>query len=448
MAKMSHKVREVRLRDFRCFHDEQTARLAPLTLLVGDNSTGKTSFLAAVRAIWQAAYQSTEPDFHAPPYDLGAFSQILHNPSSKKNRNSSFSIGFSGTGRRGIPIDFDVTFKSFATEPRPAGIFLKGEDVWIRFPSAKGTTSTIEYGSNNRIWRVKTEEKFNHQTPFSPSLIDWLRRELYNLNGQPSLSEKPEEEEDAPNRKVLAELWRILRAFSFAPRVAEPYASAPIRSSPRRTYDPTRALPDPEGAYVPTYFANINFQDKEKWLWLKDKLENFGQSSGLFHEIDVKQLGDMEGGPFQLEITKYGKNGKGHKRNLIDVGYGVSQVLPVIAELFRPDGSTMFLFQQPEVHLHPRAQAALGSLFCETAASGHQLLVETHSDYILDRILLDIRDKKTKLKSHEVSILFFERNNEDVTIHSIKIDKEGNVLNTPDGYRQFFKDELDRVFDY
>lgn len=59
---------EIRLRDFRCFHDEQTARLAPLTLLVGDNSTGKTSFLAAVRAVWDAAFRQAEPDFREPPY--------------------------------------------------------------------------------------------------------------------------------------------------------------------------------------------------------------------------------------------------------------------------------------------------------------------------------------------------------------------------------------------
>ncbi len=108
----------------------------------------------------------------------------------------------------------------------------------------------------------------------------------------------------------------------------------------------------------------------------------------------------------------------------------------------------MKLFQQPEMHLHPSAQAALGSLFCSTAASGRQLIVETHSDYIIDRILLDIRDKRTKLKPEDVSILYFERGDRDVTIHSIRIDAEGNVLDAPDGYRKFFKDELNRVIDY
>ena len=132
----------------------------------------------------------------------------------------------------------------------------------------------------------------------------------------------------------------------------------------------------------------------------------------------------------------------------MDVGYGVSQVLPLLVSLIHPDGSSLYLLQQPEVHLHPSAQAALGSLFCTTAASGRQIIVETHSDYILDRILLDIRDKRTDLKPDDVSILYFERDDLDVSIHSLRIDDEGNVIDAPDGYRGFFRDELKRVIDF
>ena len=123
----------------------------------------------------------------------------------------------------------------------------------------------------------------------------------------------------------------------------------------------------------------------------------------------------------------------------------MSQALPVLAELFRADASPLVLFQQPEVHLHPSAQAALGSLFCETAAAGRQLVVETHSDYIVDRVLLDVRDKRSDLKPRDVSLLYFEREDTEVHIHSIHIDEEGRVLDAPKGYRRFFEDELNRV---
>ena len=216
------------------------------------------------------------------------------------------------------------------------------------------------------------------------------------------------------------------------------FASAPIRSSPLRTYDPIRLSPDPEGTYVPSFFASVYFKDPVLWGQLKKSMESFGRNSGLFDEISVKQLGKSEGGPFQLKVRKYGKHRKGAKRNLIDVGYGVSQIIPVLMEMFRPGGAQLMLFQQPEVHLHPSAQAALGTLFCETAAAGRQLIVETHSDYIIDRILLDIRDKCGRLQAEDVSILYFEREDANVSIYSLGIDPEGEVLGPTYGLQELF----------
>ena len=135
---------------------------------------------------------------------------------------------------------------------------------------------------------------------------------------------------------------------------------------------------------------------------------------------------------------------KGPRRNLIDVGYGVSQVLPVVTELLRQDAPPMFLLQQPEVHLHPSAQAALGSLFCRIAHWDRQIVIETHSDHLLDRVRMDVRDGAGALKPSDVSILYFERQGLSVRIHSLGIDEEGNILNAPPGYRRFFMDEVRR----
>ena len=144
-------------------------------------------------------------------------------------------------------------------------------------------------------------------------------------------------------------------------------------------------------------------------------------------------------------MRKYGSKGtKGLKRNLVDVGFGISQILPLLAELFRDKGADLFLLQQPEVHLHPSAQAALGTLLCQVAASGRQLLVETHSDHLLDRVRMDVRDGETGLAPEDVSVLFFERDDLAVRIHSLRFDQNGNVLDAPLGYRQFFMDETRR----
>ena len=69
----------VSIENYRCFRERQTARLAPLTLLVGENSTGKTSLMAMVRILWSTVYRGEiRPDFKAEPYDLGSFREIVH----------------------------------------------------------------------------------------------------------------------------------------------------------------------------------------------------------------------------------------------------------------------------------------------------------------------------------------------------------------------------------
>ena len=86
----------------------------------------------------------------------------------------------------------------------------------------------------------------------------------------------------------------------------------------------------------------------------------------------------------------------------------------------------------------------LGSLFCQVAESSRQLIIETHSDHLLNRVRMDVRDGKTKLKPEDVSILYFERGDLDVHIHSLSIDGEGNILGAPPSYGSFFMDEVER----
>lgn len=101
----------------------------------------------------------------------------------------------------------------------------------------------------------------------------------------------------------------------------------------------------------------------------------------------------------------------------------------------------MFLLQQPEVHLHPRAQAELATLIGHLVkVDQKRFIVETHSDYLIDRVRMDVRDKKA-LNPEDVSILYFERGKSGVEIHSMGIDKGGNLQNVPPGYRKFFLDE-------
>ena len=89
----------VTFENFRCFRERQTVRLAPLTLLVGENSTGKTSFLAMLRILAQLQEGETSIDFKEPPYDLGSFDDIAHNRGGRGGRASEFTVGLGVQGR-------------------------------------------------------------------------------------------------------------------------------------------------------------------------------------------------------------------------------------------------------------------------------------------------------------------------------------------------------------
>ncbi len=454
----------ITLKDFRCFREEQTARLAPLTLLVGENSTGKTSFLALIRALWDMAYRRRVPDFKEDPYDLGSFDDIAHHRGGRGSRAKSFEAGFDFTPHDGEettqgPFHFEATFRKQGTAPVPSREYFSDRDrnVWIDRKRQNEGLWRLSFGTPNGGWAWRKglpEFRFPQMAGVPLFEADILPVALYLSSFKKLHSGESNEEHLDPldgSKQPDENDWKMLEEVGNAEMrltlLGEPllYASAPVRSKPHRTYDPARSSRDPEGDYIPMYLADLHFQQKKQWNDLKAKLEKFGQDSGLFDEISVRQLGrKTESGPFQIQVRKFGKPSKGPQRNLIDVGYGVSQALPVITELLRPDAPSMFLLQQPEVHLHPSAQAALGSLFCQVAGSERQLIVETHSDHLIDRVRMEVRDGESELKPEDVSILYFERDDLNVRIHSLRFDKEGNVLGAPDGYRQFFLEETAR----
>ena len=435
-------LQELRLRDFRCFREQQTARLAPLTLLVGENSTGKTSFLAAIRAMLDVGNYYKDPDFRASPYDLGSFPEIAHRRLSNGGHggSQSFTLGFRSAGVRVESVEMDATFTlGDGAAPTLSAVVWGTDEIWVREVRGKvGFHSDL--GCASGAWRLSSparQPNRNIKQIGLPRLVD-VDVDIDRVDRPLPLEEGTRDVPTQGERKKLTDLY--LESFEF---FSEAFPGAPIRSNPKRTYDPVRLADDPDGSSIPSLLAHIHSREPERWSLLKDKVSDFGRMSGLFDEIAVHQLGHAFE-PFQLEVVHCGNTPNAPKSNVIDVGYGVSQVLPLLVALLDPLRYPLFLLQQPEIHLHPRAQAALGSLFCASASAGDQLIVETHSEYIIDRVRMDIRDRKTELRPDEVSVLFFERTDLGVHVHSLRFDEQGNLVDAPDGYGRFFMDETRR----
>ena len=221
----------------------------------------------------------------------------------------------------------------------------------------------------------------------------------------------------------------------------EIHSLAPIRSKPKRTYDPLKETETPDGSEIPMTLINLKASSEQEWEDLKKQLLNFGHASGLFCDIELRELGDSRGDPFQLKVKV-----RGSSANLVDSGYGVSQVLPVLVRIFRNRG-TRFLLQQPEVHLHPKGQAELVSLFVDNNRTHkNSFVIETHSDHMINRIRIEIM--KGKIKPEDVSLIYLEPVGNQVKTHNICFDAQANMINVPDGYRDFFLKESDELLGF
>jgi predicted ATPase len=152
----------------------------------------------------------------------------------------------------------------------------------------------------------------------------------------------------------------------------------------------------------------------------------------------------------QLKITKrgvsYQANVSLHNQRrkyvpITDVGFGISQILPIVAVCLLSKPGDMVILEQPEIHLHPRAQAGLADLLLCTALCGKQVIVETHSDHLINRMRRRLaeygKENNSNHQSDLVRIVFVsppKKKGEGARVENALINKEGGISNWPPGF--------------
>ena len=437
-------IKQFTMEEVRCFSERQTLEIRPLTFLVGENSTGKTTALACFHVLVNYL-QGETVDFNADPYSMGIFNDIVRNSRPKEK---TFKLGFTTE-----IVEWTVEFseKIGGIEPAVSLVKLKFSDGEIVFKIGDDPTRIpmhlVFFDKKDNYYEVNCDSDFLAIFP-SYSLFRFLRSELNHFlqgdsTGKTALAKYLETLYNA--EEVQYEPWAIPDALSL-------FSTSAIRSRPKRTYDPTREFNDPEGSDVPMLLMRMEATQQKRWQALKAQLIEFGKSSGLFQNIEIKNLGRSMGAPFQMKFKVRGPNA-----NIVDVGYGVSQILPILVHVLNPETSrrssrslremTYFLLQQPEIHLHPRAQAELSSLLANLGSQGNRsFIIETHSDYMIDRARIEIR--KGNIKPEDVSLIYFEPKGNIVRVHNISFDKMANMEGIPPHYRDFFLKESKRLMGF
>ncbi|MDR6408469.1 UNVERIFIED_ORG: putative ATPase [Burkholderia sp. 1595] len=421
-------MRYVYINNFRGF-SHSLIPLDQVNFLVGENSTGKSSFLNVLALVNNPAFWFSPVFALRDQMEHYSFDDFV---SAWAKDKSYFQIGvLQTTKEKGGKIALTFNINEFCERD--------GELKLLRhYIISKDNLKTVLFEKNKTRYKTLS---FAHRfasedeaTTEFLKLASSLRDAIGDLKSFPK---------DVPPNAPLPLVTSVMQNLESGgeqsndefkieiPMSRNVIWIAPIRTKPKRIYDGIKIGYSPEGEHAPVLLRET-LLSRAKSKTLATRLKEFGDASGLFETIVAHSFGRGAKNPFELMIRFAGA-----ELNINNVGYGVSQALPLVVEFLTSDKSRMFSVQQPEVHLHPRAQAALGGLIFELAKDQkHAFFIETHSDYLIDRYRLSMRSNDIPPASQ---ILFFNRTSEGNKVFPLKISKNGQYpMEQPNEFRDFF----------
>lgn len=202
----------------------------------------------------------------------------------------------------------------------------------------------------------------------------------------------------------------------------------PFRKAPSRWYVFSGTTPQDvgfEGQSLPDLIFRKDDVRDEANEWLK-RLD-------IGYELKARSLGNPGSDLFELRLLDTRRK-NGVEVGLSDVGFGISQILPLIVQSLAASDQIISI-EQPEVHIHPRLQADLGDLLIEATREPrrNQFLVETHSEHLALRLKRRVRERL--ISPDDISILYVSRGEDGSSLKQLRLDEEGNFLDSfPGGF--------------
>lgn len=437
------------LTNFKCFA-QQSLRFSKLTVLLGANSSGKSSLLHGVLAAIQTDQFPLALSANGALVDLGDFQTISHRRKSDQDVGVTLTLG----GRKEGTITLSGTFRHSGKSGMPE--LLRAE---LANPCLSMNVTRDE---RYRVaWTYNTQaDKFNSAFRESADLrrfFQAIAKLISQAKGRQkrSLRQKPEAEGSTPVDLLAApppsgqfafstprdfpKQWAQPKYLRLSPHVqALSNAISELRQSfnyvgsfrlePQRSYyqvtkGDLKVLRDGQN-----YIEQLAEWEDQK-AWQLRLLINALSSLRLLSRVHASRL---RSGIFEVKVRS---SAIGVPVSLPDVGFGISQLLPIlVADLQLPKGGTLAV-SQPEIHLHPSVQADLAEHFVRNCHSrGIRYIIETHSEYFLNRLRLLIA--KGKLLTEDVSVLYLTNDGTKSTGYDIHFLPNGRIEGAPD---DFFK---------
>jgi len=428
-------INSIRIMNFKSVEDSGELRIAPLTFFIGPNSSGKSSILKALLVAHQTAI-TDDPEVglqaEGKAVSLGAFQDFVYMHDPKKQVQFDFN--------------FETNLSCRWSSKRHSGNY-------VVFNDPASLSVKFHAGTQTRVIAGQTEYKLHH-----PDKGDILISKYKKLGkggysssaqlGQEFIKYSPKkmakffDVEFAPgtdkylniNKSTEFEynltfiLSRLTNYFQFL--MTNIFYIGPIRKEPLviylgRSEKPREVGITGEDTLQALWVGRYNKKQRE----IKSKVDLWMKEFGIARTTKLRQYGSSL---FQYYLSDWHT---GTTARLIDVGFGASQLLPLIVQAYLSPKDSLVVAEQPEIHLHPKAQATLADMMIDSINyERKKIIVETHSEHLIMRVLTRIA--QGSIDNTYAAIYYCNPTETGTQIIPVHIDNKGRIDSSslPDGF--------------
>ncbi len=441
---MNKGITKISVAGFKSIAKEASLDIKPLTLLAGANSSGKSSFMQPLLLMKQTLEAPYDPGpllLNGANVRFTSFDQLLTSP-RRKGAEQEFSIVLEAQMGRYIRSAQNVP--NFVPYSRVSFhrsvLFFYRKDNQISVATGLPDSFHPRNGCQDVRICLDTSQrqlcdmfrKFCEGSPMFPiiePITDWkITRKNFFLNiDSDTHSSRFNSDANETLSKNIADIIHV----------------PGLRGNPQRAYSAGGIGPRFPGTfehYTASVIAHWGDNDSNKLQKLGEQLSQLGLTSS----VTAKRLDDTA---IEISVGRLPKNGrrKTDTVNIADVGFGVSQTLPVLVALLVAEPGQLVYLEQPEIHLHPRAQRALAGILVDAANRGVKVVAETHSSMLL--LAVQTLIAKQKISHENVALHWFERDDKTgmSKVETAKLDEAGQFGDWPVDFGEV---ELEAEDDY
>ena len=444
----------MRIQNFKGWEDTGPITMAPITLFFGMNSSGKSSIGQFLMLLKQTMESSDRKlTFHLggknSAVQFGSYREMIFHRDPEREMKFSYRWSLPGRLRvtdsrsrkpfEGDALDFSATVESSREEGR--GMQISEFEYRLMSGDAESLSIGLSQEPGKHRYNVSHRGYVLHRARGRA----WALKGTVRFYGFPDEIFTYYQNADFVQNLSLAH-EKLFQSICYL---------GPLRTKADRLYAWSGSAPESVGFSgentVPAILASskrrtINFGYRRPAKSLEETVALKLKEMDLIEDFKVAPIAEQRQ-EYEVNVrTKGSKDSVG----LPDVGFGISQVLPVLVQCFYAKPGSIIIMEQPEIHLHPRAQSALADVMIDVIKSRQdgvdrniQLIIETHSEHFLRR--LQMRIAEGKISRNEVSGYFANLEQGPVTLKELDIDEQGYVRNWPEN---FFGDEMEDVIQH